>query len=141
MWILNGYDIVEGYPQYITTLGLPKKIKKVDAAVHISDTGKTLLFIDEEYWRFVSIPQHNNATVMILSAEKQSSMFSEFLIFVLFLSLSYDEATGRMDSGYPRSIEEDFPGIGDKIDAAVYQYGREPYITVISVRFPPFSNL
>ncbi|TWW77527.1 collagenase 3 [Takifugu flavidus] len=86
MWALNGYDIVEGYPKYIHKLGLPKKIRKLDAAVHISDTGKTLLFTDEEYW-------------------------------------SYDEATGRMDSGYPRSIEKDFPGIGDKIDAAVYQYG------------------
>ncbi|CAF94455.1 unnamed protein product, partial [Tetraodon nigroviridis] len=86
MWALNGYDIVDGYPKYINKLGLPKSIKKVDAAVHISDTGKTLLFTDEEYW-------------------------------------SYDEATGSMDSGYPRSIENDFPGIGDEIDAATYEYG------------------
>lgn len=44
---------------------------------------------------------------------------------------SYDEVTGSMDSGYPRSIESDFPGIGDEIDAATYQYGTEPHISVI----------
>ncbi|XP_070761481.1 collagenase 3 [Enoplosus armatus] len=86
MWALNGYDLVDGYPKYIHKLGLPKKIRKIDAAVHIGDTGKTLLFTDEDYW-------------------------------------SYDEATGTMDSGYPRSIEEDFPGMDDEIDAAAYHYG------------------
>ncbi|KAA8593853.1 hypothetical protein FQN60_004687 [Etheostoma spectabile] len=71
---------------YIHKLGLPKKIRKIDAAVHIGDTGKTLLFTDEDYW-------------------------------------SYDEATGTMDSGYPRSIEEDFPGMADEVDAASYHHG------------------
>lgn len=56
MWALNGYDLVEGYPKYIHKLGLPKKIRKVDAAVHIQDSGKTLLFTDEEYWRSLSLP-------------------------------------------------------------------------------------
>lgn len=28
-----------------------------------------------------------------------------------------------MDSKFPRSIEEDFPGIGDEVDAAAYHYG------------------
>lgn len=51
MWALNGYTLVPGYPKYIHTLGLPKSIRKIDAAVYISDTGKTLLFTDEEYWR------------------------------------------------------------------------------------------
>ena len=53
MWALNGYSLVDGYPKYIHKLGLPKKIRKIDAAVHIRDTGKTLLFTDEEYWRYV----------------------------------------------------------------------------------------
>ncbi|XP_076137564.1 collagenase 3-like [Alosa pseudoharengus] len=86
MWALNGYDLVEGYPKYIHKLGLPKKIRKIDAAVYIPDTGKTLLFTDEDYW-------------------------------------SYDEESGQMDSGYPRSIEDDFPGIGEEVDAAAYHYG------------------
>ncbi|KAL2096444.1 hypothetical protein ACEWY4_008592 [Coilia grayii] len=86
MWALNGYDLVEGYPKYIHKLGLPKTIRKIDAAVHIPDTGKTLLFTEEDYW-------------------------------------SYDEESGKMDSGYPRIIENDFPGIGDEVDAAAYHYG------------------
>lgn len=28
-----------------------------------------------------------------------------------------------MDTGYPRSIEDDFPGMDDEVDAAVYHYG------------------
>uniref|UniRef100_A0A8C2EAW2 Collagenase 3 n=1 Tax=Cyprinus carpio TaxID=7962 RepID=A0A8C2EAW2_CYPCA len=86
MWALNGYNLVEGYPKYIHKLGLPKTVRKIDAAVNIRDTGKTLLFVDEEYW-------------------------------------SYDEEKGTMDSGYPRSIENDFPGIGDEVDAVAYHYG------------------
>ncbi|XP_061576201.1 collagenase 3 [Cololabis saira] len=86
MWALNGYDLVDGYPKYIHKLGLPKTVRKVDAAVHISDTGKTLLFSEEHYW-------------------------------------SYDEAAGTMDTGYPRSIEEDFPGMDDEVDAAAYRHG------------------
>ena len=57
MWALRGYDIVNGYPKYINKLGLPNSIKKVDAAVHISDTRKTLLFTDEYYWRCALISQ------------------------------------------------------------------------------------
>ncbi|XP_061137678.1 collagenase 3 [Syngnathus typhle] len=86
MWALNGYNLVNGYPKYIHKLGLPKSVRKLDAAVYIKDTGKTLLFHDEQYW-------------------------------------SYDEARGTMDSGYPRSIKKDFPGMDDEVDAAVYHYG------------------
>ncbi|KAK2846976.1 hypothetical protein Q5P01_009975 [Channa striata] len=87
MWALNGYNLEAGYPKYIHKLGLPKTVRKIDAAVYIRDTRKTLLFTDEEYW-------------------------------------SYDEDAGTMDRGYPRSIEEDFPGMEDEIDAAGYYYGR-----------------
>ncbi|CAL8360904.1 unnamed protein product [Merluccius merluccius] len=52
MWALSGYDLVEGYPQYIHKLGLPKTVRKIDAAVHIADTGKTLLFADKQYWSY-----------------------------------------------------------------------------------------
>lgn len=43
---------------------------------------------------------------------------------------SYDEASGTMDSGYPRSIENDFPGMGDEVDAAVYHYGTKLLFSV-----------
>lgn len=42
---------------------------------------------------------------------------------LLCVARSFDEATGTMDAGYPRSIEDDFPGMDDEIDAAAYHYG------------------
>ncbi|XP_028855674.1 collagenase 3-like [Denticeps clupeoides] len=86
MWALNAYDLEEGYPKYIHKLGLPKSVRKVDAAVYIPDTRKTLLFTDEEYW-------------------------------------SYDDEAEKMDAGFPKSIEEDFPGIGEEVDAVTYKNG------------------
>ncbi|KAM4741977.1 LOW QUALITY PROTEIN: collagenase 3-like [Anableps anableps] len=86
VWALNGYSLVDGYPKYIHKLGLPKSVRKIDAAVHIKNTGKTLLFTDEEYW-------------------------------------SYDEATGTMDAGFPKSVERDFPGMHDEFDAVTFHHG------------------
>lgn len=58
-----------------------------------------------------------------------TTLYPVHFIFLSSISThSYDEMKGSMDSGYPRSIENDFPGIGDEIDAATYQYGMEPYI-------------
>lgn len=42
---------------------------------------------------------------------------------LLCVARSFDEATGTMDAGYPRSIEDNFPGMDDEIDAAAYHYG------------------
>ncbi|MBN3300150.1 MMP13 Collagenase, partial [Amia calva] len=86
MWALNGYTLVEGYPKYIHKLGLPKSVRRIDAAVYLKETRKTLLFTDEDYW-------------------------------------SYDESSGTMDKGFPRSIEDDFPGIGEEVDAVSNQHG------------------
>ncbi|NXJ13056.1 MMP13 Collagenase, partial [Odontophorus gujanensis] len=83
VWAMNGYDIVEGFPKKIYEMGFPKEMKRIDAVVHIDDTGKTLFFTGNKYW-------------------------------------SYDEETETMDTGYPRFIEDEFAGIGDRVDA-VYQ--------------------
>lgn len=47
----------------------------------------------------------------------------------MFVSYSYNEAKGTMDTGYPRSIETDFPGIGDEVDAAAYRSGIHENLT------------
>lgn len=54
------------------------------------------------------------------------------LVF-LFFALSFNEMTGAMDAGYPRSIEEDFPGIDDEIDAAAYHYGTAASTSVMFI--------
>ncbi|XP_012514563.1 PREDICTED: collagenase 3 [Propithecus coquereli] len=91
-WALNGYDIMEGYPKKISELGFPKEVKKISAAVHFEDTGKTLFFSGNQVWR-------------------------------------YDDTNHIMDKDYPRLIEEDFPGIGDKVDAV---YEKNGYIYFFS---------
>lgn len=52
----------------------------------------------------------------------------------LFVTYSYDEAMGSMDTGYPRSIEDDFPGMDDEIDAAAYHHGIKAQISLYSNR-------
>uniref|UniRef100_A0A3B3XRY7 interstitial collagenase n=1 Tax=Poecilia mexicana TaxID=48701 RepID=A0A3B3XRY7_9TELE len=42
VWAFSGYDLVRDYPKSISSFGLPKKVKKVDAAHHDPETGKTL---------------------------------------------------------------------------------------------------
>uniref|UniRef100_A0A8D0C6Y7 Collagenase 3 n=1 Tax=Salvator merianae TaxID=96440 RepID=A0A8D0C6Y7_SALMN len=96
-WALNGYDIVEGYPKKIYELGFPDSIVEIDAAVYLSDSGKTLFFTGDTYW-------------------------------------SYGEQYQVMDNGYPRYIEEDFPGIGRKVDA-VYQKNGYLYFFNGSLQF------
>ncbi|KFW73801.1 Collagenase 3 [Phalacrocorax carbo] len=88
VWALNGYDIVEDFPKKIYEMGFPKEMKRIDAAVHIKDTGKTLFFTGNKYW-------------------------------------SYDEEAEVMEAGYPRLIEEEFAGIGDRVDAV---YERNGYL-------------
>lgn len=47
----------------------------------------------------------------------------DFFFYFIF-SDSFNENTGKMDAGFPRSIPVDFPGIGSKVDAAFENYGK-----------------
>ncbi|KAF1590222.1 Matrix metalloproteinase-27, partial [Eudyptes moseleyi] len=51
-WAISGYQVLLGYPKNINTLGFPKGVKKIDAAVCNKNTGKTDFFIGDKYWRF-----------------------------------------------------------------------------------------
>ncbi|NXU80222.1 MMP27 protein, partial [Oreotrochilus melanogaster] len=51
-WVISGYQVLLGYPKNINTLGFPKGVKKIDAAVCNKNTGKTDFFIGDKYWRF-----------------------------------------------------------------------------------------
>ncbi|XP_071411226.1 matrix metalloproteinase-27-like isoform X1 [Pithys albifrons albifrons] len=51
-WVINGYQVLFGYPKNIKTLGFPEGVKKIDAAVCNKNTGKTDFFIGDKYWRF-----------------------------------------------------------------------------------------
>lgn len=53
VWAFSGYDLVQGYPKSISSFGLPKSVNKVDAALYDPETGKTLFFVDNNYYRCV----------------------------------------------------------------------------------------
>ncbi|XP_046876234.1 matrix metallopeptidase 30 [Hypomesus transpacificus] len=51
-WGIRGNTVLPGYPKSLSNFGFPSSVKKIDAAVHVSYTGKTLLFVDSRYWSF-----------------------------------------------------------------------------------------
>ncbi|XP_061659911.1 collagenase 3-like [Syngnathoides biaculeatus] len=52
VWAFRGYDLVPGYPKAITIFGLPKNVKKVDAALYDVESGKTLFFVGKSYYSY-----------------------------------------------------------------------------------------
>ncbi|KAK7904239.1 hypothetical protein WMY93_016846 [Mugilogobius chulae] len=51
-WKIRRYSVQPGYPKPLRNLGLPSYVRKVDAAVHLTSTGKTLLFVNDAYWSY-----------------------------------------------------------------------------------------
>lgn len=85
-WGTRGLTVLSGYPKSIYNFGFPSYVTKIDSAVHVASTGKTLFFVRNKYW-------------------------------------SFNERMSTMDRGYPRSIYQDFHGIGSKVDAAFENHG------------------
>ncbi|XP_078513134.1 matrix metalloproteinase-20-like [Lissotriton helveticus] len=79
-WKTRGFNM-QGSPRPISDFGFPSRVEKIDAAVHLKDSKKTLFFTGEDYY-------------------------------------SYDETEKKMGTEYPKSIEDEFAGIGGNIDAA-----------------------
>uniref|UniRef100_A0A3P9KBT7 interstitial collagenase n=1 Tax=Oryzias latipes TaxID=8090 RepID=A0A3P9KBT7_ORYLA len=52
VWAFRGYDLVQGYPQAISSFGLPKRIEKVDAVLYDAQSGKTLFFVGRNYYSY-----------------------------------------------------------------------------------------
>uniref|UniRef100_A0AAY5KXU3 interstitial collagenase n=1 Tax=Esox lucius TaxID=8010 RepID=A0AAY5KXU3_ESOLU len=86
VWAISGYEIVPGYPRYLNAVGLPRTVKKVDAALYDQVSKKTLFFVGDNYY-------------------------------------SYNEITERMDQGFPKRVDEGFPGMTSKVTAAFQVQG------------------
>lgn len=84
-WVLNGFEITKDSPKSIYDLGLPRTVRKIDAAVNDEKSSKTYFFVEDKYW-------------------------------------SYDEKKQSMDSGFPKKIVDNFPGL-TKIRAAFQKDG------------------
>ncbi|KAF7663050.1 hypothetical protein LDENG_00220010 [Lucifuga dentata] len=52
VWAFSGYDAVRGYPKKLTNFGLPRNIKKIDAALYDVNSGKTLFFVGNYYYSY-----------------------------------------------------------------------------------------
>ncbi|KAM4603561.1 collagenase 3-like [Polymixia lowei] len=52
VWAVSGYDVVSGYPKDLSSVGLPRKVKKLDAALYDKDSGKTLFFVGDYYYSY-----------------------------------------------------------------------------------------
>ncbi|XP_030602059.1 collagenase 3a [Archocentrus centrarchus] len=61
VWAFSGYDLVRGYPKPISSFGLPKTVKKVDAALHDQQTGKTLFFVGSDYYSYDEVKKNMDA--------------------------------------------------------------------------------
>ncbi|XP_037605334.1 collagenase 3-like [Sebastes umbrosus] len=52
VWAFSGYDLVSGYPKPISSFGLPKSVKKINAALYDVRSGKTLFFVGDNYYSY-----------------------------------------------------------------------------------------
>ncbi|XP_066506328.1 collagenase 3-like [Hoplias malabaricus] len=52
VWAFSGYDLAKGYPKTLSSMGLPPKVKSIDAAVYDKETGKTLFFVKNYYFSY-----------------------------------------------------------------------------------------
>ncbi|XP_051902226.1 collagenase 3-like [Hippocampus zosterae] len=52
VWAFAGYNLVRGYPQTLTTFGLPRSVRKIDAAFYDVESRKTLFFVGSYYYSF-----------------------------------------------------------------------------------------
>ncbi|XP_031198894.1 matrix metalloproteinase-27 isoform X2 [Mastomys coucha] len=56
-WVIRGYSVLPDYPKSIHTLGFPRRVKKIDAAVFDHDTRKTFFFVGIWCWRYDEMAQ------------------------------------------------------------------------------------
>ncbi|XP_034405478.1 collagenase 3a isoform X3 [Cyclopterus lumpus] len=52
VWAFSGYNLVRGYPKRLTSFGLPRALKKIDAALYDVESGKTLFFVGGQYYSY-----------------------------------------------------------------------------------------
>ena len=50
-WGISGNTVLPGYPKPLSDFGFPSSVTKVDAAVHVPFTSRTLFFVGTKYWR------------------------------------------------------------------------------------------
>ncbi|XP_041656774.1 collagenase 3-like [Cheilinus undulatus] len=52
VWAFNAYQPVRGYPKKITSMGFPRCVRKIDAALYDAETSKILFFVGYDYFSY-----------------------------------------------------------------------------------------
>lgn len=55
--MIRGYAVLPDYPKSIYTLGFPRHVKKIDAALYDHNTRKTYFFVGIWCWRYDEVTQ------------------------------------------------------------------------------------
>ncbi|XP_066506526.1 matrix metallopeptidase 30 [Hoplias malabaricus] len=120
--------------QQLKTKSTWPAINSVDAAYELRHRDISLFFKGQQYWMVrgtVSLPGYPKpisqlgfpSWVTKIDAAVYVESTGRTLFFVGSKYWSFNERTGKMDTGFPKSIQRDFPGIGSKVDAAFENYG------------------
>ncbi|XP_058874839.1 collagenase 3-like [Acipenser ruthenus] len=116
--------------QYTISYFWPELPSNIDAAYESQHSDRVFLFKGTQYWALFGydvdqgFPQsiYNLGfpkNVKRIDAALHNENTGKTFFFVGNQYYSYDDSTKKMDRGFPRLIEEDFPGIGGKVDAAI----------------------
>ncbi|XP_007889760.2 stromelysin-2 [Callorhinchus milii] len=104
-------------------------IPSIDAAVEFQNEDVILLFRGSQYWKIRGFQMLPGFPRNILSfgfprsvSQIDAALYikeeKKALFFVGEQYWSYDVTANRMDPDYPKSIEDDFPGISNDVDSA-----------------------
>ncbi|XP_030293061.1 collagenase 3-like [Sparus aurata] len=52
VWAYSGYEPIHGYPKKLNRIGLPRGVRKIDAALYDVESGKTLFFVGDYYFSY-----------------------------------------------------------------------------------------
>lgn len=109
-------------------------IDSVDAAYTSKDKNTAFLFKGHKYWVIrgsKTLPGYPKpisnfgfpSYVKKIDAAVYVASISQTLFFVGSKYWSFSKWKGKMDQGFPKSIQQNFPGIGSRVDAAFENAG------------------
>ncbi|XP_064206024.1 collagenase 3a [Anguilla rostrata] len=116
----------------------PELPDNLDAAYESQSTDRVYLFKDRQVWALAGYdlvrgyPKSISSmglpnTVKKITAALYEEHSGKTLLFVDNYYYSYDEARQAMDSGFPKLVEDGFPGMSGKVTAA-FQYRGYSYL-------------
>ncbi|CAH2225384.1 collagenase 3 [Pelobates cultripes] len=112
----------------------PELPNKIDAAYEYPQKDLIYIFKGKKFWALSGYDIVENyprkihelgfpKTLKSIDAAVHNSAIGKTLFFTDDKYWSFDDENMTLDKGYPKLIEDDFPGIGEKVDAAYQRNG------------------